>query len=383
MAEHDDAGITPEVWRQIVDLGWTGLLVPEEPAVSGSASSKRSWCRRRWAAACSRNFLLVGDPRDARRGAALGLDDQLAALASGTQRGTVALDEAGYGDPIERVHVRANGRGTRYKLDGVKPMVPDGLTADWVISPPATCEGLQSFLVEDPQGAKLLPNLDVTRKFARLEFSETAHARRAARRPRRDLAPRSRRRGRAHRRRADRRERGRQPDRVDYAQTGRCSASRSRSSRSHATRRSTCCARIELARGSACTTRPGPPTWRSIPWVSWPRAGQGLFRGRGNYVPAECIQIHGGVGYTRQVPCAPVPAAGQGRRPDASATRAGSLQRVADLYFASGSYRSRGANHVGALQLELVTTTSAGQCRRNRCSVGRECVAGDAVGPPS
>src|ERR1700730_13224458 len=30
MAEHDDAGITAELWRKIVDLGWTGLLVPEE-----------------------------------------------------------------------------------------------------------------------------------------------------------------------------------------------------------------------------------------------------------------------------------------------------------------------------------------------------------------
>ena len=29
MAEHDDAGITPAVWNQIVELGWTGLLVPE------------------------------------------------------------------------------------------------------------------------------------------------------------------------------------------------------------------------------------------------------------------------------------------------------------------------------------------------------------------
>src|SRR5215469_2315384 len=29
MSEHDDAGITPEVWGQIVALGWTGLLVPE------------------------------------------------------------------------------------------------------------------------------------------------------------------------------------------------------------------------------------------------------------------------------------------------------------------------------------------------------------------
>src|SRR4029077_11969006 len=29
MAEHDDTGITPEVWAQIVELGWTGVLVPE------------------------------------------------------------------------------------------------------------------------------------------------------------------------------------------------------------------------------------------------------------------------------------------------------------------------------------------------------------------
>src|SRR5205085_11530449 len=29
MAEHDDAGITPERWQKIVGLGWTGLLVPE------------------------------------------------------------------------------------------------------------------------------------------------------------------------------------------------------------------------------------------------------------------------------------------------------------------------------------------------------------------
>src|SRR5881409_1907195 len=83
MAEHDDAGVTPEVWRKIVDLGWTGLLVPESAG-----------------------------------GLALGLDDQLAELAEGTERGTVAFDEAGYGDPIERVHVRAAGRGTRYRLDG-------------------------------------------------------------------------------------------------------------------------------------------------------------------------------------------------------------------------------------------------------------------------
>jgi alkylation response protein AidB-like acyl-CoA dehydrogenase len=46
---------------------------------------------------------------------ALGLDDHLRTLADGTARGTVAVDEAGHGDPIDRVHVRATGRGNRHR----------------------------------------------------------------------------------------------------------------------------------------------------------------------------------------------------------------------------------------------------------------------------
>jgi alkylation response protein AidB-like acyl-CoA dehydrogenase len=103
---------------------------------------------------------------------ALGLRDQLDALAAGRERATVALDEAGWGDPVERVRVRASGRGTRFKLDGVKPMVLDGASADWVLVPARTREGLQTFLVERPS-AEPAPSLDITRKFARLEFDGT------------------------------------------------------------------------------------------------------------------------------------------------------------------------------------------------------------------
>ena len=105
---------------------------------------------------------------------ALGLDDRLAALSAGTQRGTVALDEAGHGDPTERIRVRASGRGSRYKLDGVKPLVPDGRSADWVLVPARTRDGLQSFIVENAgDHAQLAPSLDITRKFARFEFEQT------------------------------------------------------------------------------------------------------------------------------------------------------------------------------------------------------------------
>src|SRR5262249_32650733 len=99
---------------------------------------------------------------------------RLAALAGGAERGTVALDEAGHGDPLERIRVRATGRGSRYKLDGVKPMVMDGASADWILVPARTREGLQTFLVEAaPVSAEPATALDTTRTFARVEFSDT------------------------------------------------------------------------------------------------------------------------------------------------------------------------------------------------------------------
>ena len=53
-----------------------------------------------------------------------------------------------------------------------------------------------------------------------------------------------------------------------------------------------------------------------------------------NYVTAECIQIHGGVGYTWD--CDAHLFLRRAKVNDlCSATRAGSAQRVADLYFAS------------------------------------------------
>jgi alkylation response protein AidB-like acyl-CoA dehydrogenase len=173
MAEHDDAGVTPEVWAKIVDLGWTGLLVPESAGGLGLGVVDAVVVQEEMGRALFPGPYFSSAILATLAARALGLTEQLEALAAGTQRGTVALDEAGYGDPIERVHVRANGRGTRYKVDGVKPMVPDGLSADWQLVPARTREGLQTFLVERPSNAEAVASLDVTRKFARMEFAET------------------------------------------------------------------------------------------------------------------------------------------------------------------------------------------------------------------
>ncbi len=174
MSEHDDTGITPELWRRIVDLGWTGLLVPEQHGGLGLGLIDAVVVQEEMGRAVFPGPFFSSAIVATLAARALGLDDRLAALSAGTQRGTVALDEAGHGDPTERIRVRASGRGSRYKLDGVKPLVPDGRSADWVLVPARTRDGLQSFIVENAgDHAQLAPSLDITRKFARFEFEQT------------------------------------------------------------------------------------------------------------------------------------------------------------------------------------------------------------------
>src|SRR5215510_656929 len=174
MAEHDDVGITPAVWQQVVDLGWTAVLVPEEHGGLGLGLVDAVVVQEEMGRAVFPGPYFSSAILATLAARALGLDDLLAALAAGTQRGSVALDEAGHGDPLERIRVRATGRGSRYKIDGVKPLVMDGASSDWILVPARTRDGLQTFLVEAatvaPQPA---PSLDITRKFARVEFSET------------------------------------------------------------------------------------------------------------------------------------------------------------------------------------------------------------------
>jgi alkylation response protein AidB-like acyl-CoA dehydrogenase len=174
MAEHDDAGIAPGLWRRIVDLGWTGLLVPESLGGLGLGLIDAVVVQEEMGRAVFPGPYFSSAIVATLAARALGLDDKLVALAAGTERGTVALDEAGHGDPIERVRVRASGRGSRHKLDGVKPMVMDGRSADWVLVPARTRDGLQTFLVEGSATSALpAASLDITRKFARFEFEQT------------------------------------------------------------------------------------------------------------------------------------------------------------------------------------------------------------------
>ena len=171
MVDGDDEAIE-QMWQQFGALGWPSLLVPEPfggldlglvDAVvvleeMGRVTAPGPFLS---SSVCATSAVL-----------ALGVDRLLPDLATGTTTGTIALEELGHDDPVERVRTRATRRGGRWLLDGLKPLVFDGVTADWVIVAGRTQEGLGSFLIERPAMTPV-ETMDPTRRVGRLQLDAT------------------------------------------------------------------------------------------------------------------------------------------------------------------------------------------------------------------
>jgi alkylation response protein AidB-like acyl-CoA dehydrogenase len=162
-----------ELWARIAGLGWTGLLIPEAHGGLGLGLVDMTVVCEEMGRVplpgpyfSSAVFATLAALR-------LGADELLADLASGTRRGAVAVEEmAVAGDPLAAVTTKATKAGDGWTLDGLKPTVADGATADWVIVVAHDGEGLAAFLVEDVDIAAV-PGLDPTRQLGRLELAGT------------------------------------------------------------------------------------------------------------------------------------------------------------------------------------------------------------------
>jgi len=170
MAE-DSIGVTSDVWAKLAELGWPGLLVPEISGGLGLGLVDMTVVLEEMGKVPVPGPFFSSSVFATLAARALRAEDQLTQLASGELRGSVALEEAGHGDPVTRVRARARRRGADWVVSGTKPLVLDGHSADWVIVAARTDEGLRSFLLEGPAGTAV-PTLDPTRKAARLVLEE-------------------------------------------------------------------------------------------------------------------------------------------------------------------------------------------------------------------
>jgi alkylation response protein AidB-like acyl-CoA dehydrogenase len=159
-------------WQQLVDLGWVGLLVPEEHGGGGAGLLEAMVVMEELGRVAATGPYLSSAVLATLAAHRLGLDDLLSSLASGASRGTVAVDEAGHGDVIDRVRTRASRKSGAWRLSGEKVAVLDGDTADWALVVARTERGLGTFVVERP-AADPQPTLDVARSVTRLRFDST------------------------------------------------------------------------------------------------------------------------------------------------------------------------------------------------------------------
>jgi alkylation response protein AidB-like acyl-CoA dehydrogenase len=165
----DERGYTGDLWRRFADLGWAGVLVPEvhrgaglgmlEVVVlaeeMGSLPLPGPWLSSSVAATlvATRH----GDP------------DVLQGLADGAVLATVAIEEGGHRDPLAGIKSTARRRGDTWELDGTKPVVLDGHSADLAYVVARDADGLAAFALDAPRGEPV-PNMDVTRKLARVDL---------------------------------------------------------------------------------------------------------------------------------------------------------------------------------------------------------------------
>ncbi|MCU1463220.1 MAG: Acyl-CoA dehydrogenase [Acidimicrobiales bacterium] len=166
----DERGFTDELWSRVAEMGWLGLLIPEEHGGAGLNLIDLVVVQEEMGRLAFPGPYLSSAIQATSAATRLGVTDLLSGLADGSTRATFALEEMGAGDPIERVATRADSSGA---LDGVKPVVLDGHTADVALVVAREDGGaLGTYLVDRP-GALAVPGLDVTRKLSRLVLDGT------------------------------------------------------------------------------------------------------------------------------------------------------------------------------------------------------------------
>jgi alkylation response protein AidB-like acyl-CoA dehydrogenase len=179
----DPRGYKPEIWAKMAELGWTGLLLPEE--YGGAALSLVDLivvAEELGRALTPAPFFatLQGSLAVLHGGTEQQKKEILPAVAAGRKVLSFAItEEAGNEDP-DGLATRAVRDGSAWKLSGTKLFVPDAQNADAIVvaarSGGAGEAGISLFVVErGAPGLSITPlkSMDQTRRIAEVRFDGT------------------------------------------------------------------------------------------------------------------------------------------------------------------------------------------------------------------
>ncbi|MQB00569.1 MAG: acyl-CoA dehydrogenase [Actinobacteria bacterium] len=166
-----DAGWDPATWKQITELGWVGLSVPEDRGGSGmSLLDEAVLFEETGRALYPGPFLstvVLAQP-------ALGASaDGFSAVLEAGGAATLAWVEPGGVSSLaelDGVKTEARASGDEWKLTGEKVLVPDLALTSNVVVVARSADGLGLWLVSRPDDFKTQGTVDGTRRFGRFEL---------------------------------------------------------------------------------------------------------------------------------------------------------------------------------------------------------------------
>jgi alkylation response protein AidB-like acyl-CoA dehydrogenase len=168
-----DLGFEDSDWKEMVELGWPGLALPEEHGGQGLGIVELATVFEEMGYALAPSPLLSNTVA----GLALALcasEDQksefLAPLAAGEKRGTVALMDAGSPGTIGQFEMEATAGDGGVVLDGEKVIVIDAGAADFLLV--ATSDGARHLVEAGQSGVSVAeePSIDMTRRVYSVRF---------------------------------------------------------------------------------------------------------------------------------------------------------------------------------------------------------------------
>ncbi|MGN6557591.1 MAG: acyl-CoA dehydrogenase family protein [Solirubrobacterales bacterium] len=168
-----DDGFDEGGWREMAELGWAGLALPEEWGGQGLGIVDLAVLFEEMGYVCAPSPLLSNTIA----GLALtfaGSDEQrerwLAPLAAGEMRGAPALVDAGMPAEPNKFAMAAEAAGDGVTLNGEKTLVMDAASADFFLV--ATADGRRHIVEKGAEGVTVTPeqSIDPTRRVSSIRF---------------------------------------------------------------------------------------------------------------------------------------------------------------------------------------------------------------------
>jgi acyl-CoA dehydrogenase len=179
----DDLLWDKDTWKEMVNLGWSGILIPEEYGGSNFGLAGISVILQECGKTLTPSPLFATGVLGAYAISQYGTEEQkkkyLPQIANGEITTAIAIDESSHHNPLN-ISTSAISKDNSYILNGKKVFVVDGASADLLIVVARTSgktgdsTGLTLFLVENNQPNINVVKLDMadSRNYANITFSD-------------------------------------------------------------------------------------------------------------------------------------------------------------------------------------------------------------------